>query len=154
MSIRISTGLAQEMMKVGGKSMADAMADGWLEIRSGAQVANADAVETGTQLVKVTLASGAFTPGNVTNGISLGDAVGGVLAKAAGEVWSGLGLADGTAGWWRYHSNADAGGASSTAMRIDGSCGTSGADMIMGNTTISTGGTTTIDNVSITLPKS
>ena len=153
MAIRLSTGLVQEMMKVGGKSMADAMADGWMELRSGAQPANADAVETGTQLVKITLASGAFTPGNVTNGISLGDAVGGVLAKAAGEVWSGLGLANGTAGWWRYHANPDAGGSSSTAMRIDGSCGTSGADMIMGNTTISTGGTTTIDSVSITLPK-
>lgn len=153
MAIRLSTGLVQEMMKTGGKSMADAMLNGWMEIRNGAQPANADAIETGTQLVKITLASGAHTPGSPTNGITLGDAVGGVLAKLAGQVWSGLGLANGTAGYWRYHSNADTGGASTTFSRIDGSIGTSGADMIMANTTISLGGTTTIDTVAITLPK-
>lgn len=121
---------------------------------TGLQPSSADESETGQELLKITLNSGAFTPGSPTNGLSFGAESDQVLHKKAGEVWSGLGLADGVAGWARIYANAKVTGASDVAVRWDLSVGTSGANINMSNTTISTGGTTTIDTVNIPLPAS
>jgi hypothetical protein len=152
MAERISTGLRNEILKSSGKSMADALADGIIDIYSGSQPATADAVETGTLLARITLASGAFTPGVATNGINLDEAAAGAVAKAAAEVWSGVGLDDGTAGWFRFYDNAVDDGASTTAIRMDGAIATSGAEINMSNTSIVTSGTVTIDGFVVTLP--
>lgn len=156
MPLRLSTGLRNAMMSAtGGKSFAEAMQDGTLHIYSGAQPTTANDPETGTLLVKITLASGNFTSGSPTNGLEFGDATGGSVGKKAGEVWSGLAENSGTAGWFRFYANTVVTGANSTtAVRFDGACGTSGAQCNMGSTSITNGGTVTIDTVNVTLPAS
>lgn len=137
-----------------GGSFADIFRNGVMDIYSGAQPSNADAGETGTKLVSITLGSGSFTGGTATNGINFGESNNGVLAKEAGEVWSGVGLTDGTAGWFRFYANDYTTGASTTAVRFDGNVATSGADLNMSNTAVDDGGTVTIDSVSLTQPAS
>lgn len=139
MAERLSTGYADALNVTG--SVKSIMQDGVIRIYSGTQPTNADAAETGTLLMKLTLASGAFTPGVATNGLEMGTSTDGVLSKAAGEVWSGVGLAaasTGTdAGWFRWYDNDETTGASTTAIRIDGAIGeTSAYEMQMSNKTI------------------
>lgn len=137
-----------------GGSLKDLFRNGVLDIFSGTQPATADTTESGTKLCRITLSSGAFVAGTATNGINFGDAVAGVIGKRSGETWSGVGLVNGTAGWFRIYDNAATTGASTTAVRIDGAIATTGAQMNMSNTTITVDGTTTIGTVAITDPMS
>jgi hypothetical protein len=126
---------------------------GILYVFSGSQPATADAAATGTLLMKVTVSSGAFSFGSATNGLDWTSPAAGVLAKSSSEVWSGVGLADGTAGWFRFMGNAtDDLGASTTLPRLDGRISSSGAEMNIANLTITTGASTTVDQFSIALP--
>lgn len=80
-------------------------------------------------------------------------ASGGVLNKLASQVWSGNGVANGTAGWFRIRIPSDSGLASSaTAVRMDGSIGTSGADMNLGSLAVSVGAPFILSAGAITLP--
>lgn len=135
-----------------GGSVSDLFRNAVIDIYSGSQPASADAAETGTKLARITLASGVFSPGSPINGVNFDVSTAGVLAKDADEVWSGLGLADGTAGWFRLYANAGTTGASDSAIRLDGSIATSGGQFNMSNTAIVTGGTTTVDSVALTMP--
>ena len=137
-----------------GESFQELMKDGVIRIYSGSQPASADSAETGTLLLTITLNSGAFTPGSPTNGLEFGPVISGVVSKLASEVWSGLGVANGTAGWFRFYSNEMDTGADSTAVRFDGSVGTSGANLNMSSTSVVENATTTVDSFSITLPAS
>lgn len=137
-----------------GGSMDELLRNGVLEIYSGAQPSSADSAESGTKLVRITVGSGAFSAGVATNGLNLGDASAGVVAKETSEVWSGVGLATGTAGWFRFYANAYTTGASTTAVRFDGACGISTGELRMSSLTVTAGATTTIDSGSITLPAS
>lgn len=135
-----------------GGSLADILQNGYIMIYSGTQVANGDTAYAGTELVKITVASGAFTPGSEANGLEFQVSASGEIEKNS-DVWSGVGLADGTAGWFRFFANAtDASGASTTLPRLDGSVGTSGADLNMSSTTIVTSSSYTIDSFKLTLP--
>lgn len=138
-----------------GGGLAEILRNGVLEIYSGSQPTNADAAESGTKLLRITIGSGAFSGGTATNGLNfeLGETTG-KIEKASGETWSGLGLADGVAGWGRFYANAYTTGASTTAVRLDGSVGTSGATFIIGNTTIEADATTTVDSAYLTVPAS
>lgn len=142
------------MMKAGGQSFTDALVTGVMYIYQGTQPSDADQTENSTLLVKITLNSGAKAAGVGANGISFGQVAGGIAHKAVGEVWSGVAVADGTAGWFRFYDIDEVTGASTTNPRFDGNIATSGADLNMSNTTITTSGTTTIDSVSVTLPAS
>jgi len=154
MAERLSTGLRDAMVGAGGSSMADALNDGIIKIYTGSQPADADSAETGTLLATITQDSAAFTSGVATNGLSFGAASSGSAAKTSGEVWSGVAVATGTAGWFRFFANTVVEGASTSGVRFDGNIATSGADMNMANTSITSGGTTTIDSASITVPAS
>ena len=140
MAERLSTGFANALNVTG--SVKSIMANSYIDIYTGTQPASADAVETGTRIMRLTLNSGDFTPGTATNGLNMGTSTDGVLAKAAAEVWSGVGLAAAgsgglIAGWFRWKENSDTGGASTTAIRLDGAIGTSSTnEMQMSNTTI------------------
>lgn len=137
-----------------GGSLRDIFKDGVLRIYSGSQPASADAAFGATLLCSISLASGTFTPGAVTNGLEFGAASGGAISKESG-VWSGTNAATGTAGWFRLMANAtDASGLDSSYLypRIDGSIGTSGADLNLGSTSLTSGATLTIDTFTITLP--
>ena len=117
----------------------DILRNGVLRIYSGSQPATADAATTGTLLLEFTESGGVFVHGAAANGLNWGDAVLGVIDKAAGETWKATGLADGTAGWFRFSANpADIGAISTSLARVDGSVGTSGTDMLVVSTAITT----------------
>jgi len=139
-----------------GGSVADLFRQGILRIFTGTQPTSADLIESGTLLVEISQGSAAFVSGTEENGLNFGEAASGVLAKEASEIWSGVAVASGTAGWFRFYPNDVDGndGASTTAIRFDGAIATSGAQINMTNTSITLGGTTTIDTVALTLPAS
>jgi hypothetical protein len=89
------------------------------------------------------------------NGLTLGNAASGVIAKTATETWTGVAVATGTAGWARFvASSADAGTADATAskLRVDGSCATSGAQFNLTSTAFVAGATQTVSSFSFTQP--
>lgn len=137
-----------------GGSLKDLFRDCVIDIFSGVQPTNADQTESGTKLVRITLSSGAFVAGAAANGLNLGTAIDGVIGKASDEVWSGVGLVTGNAGWFRIYDNSVTTGASTSAIRIDGAIATTGSQMSMSNTTITQNGTTTIGAVAIADPMS
>ena len=105
-------------------------------------------------LLEITVSAGAFAHGAFDNGLEFGDAASGAISKASGDTWQDQGLAAGTAGWFRFCANpTDSGAASTTLPRIDGSVGTSGADLNMSSTSVTVGATYTIDDFTLTLPE-
>jgi len=88
---------------------------------------------------------------NPVNGLTFAPAANGAVSKSG--VWSFLGLAAGTAGWFRLiGSAADAGGASTLLPRLDGSIASSGADLNLSNTSITVNAPNTIDSFTFTIP--
>lgn len=137
-----------------GGSFVDLFRNCVIRVYSGAQPASADSAETGTELLEITESGGSFTGGVATNGLNFGEVDSGVLSMESGETWQGDGLAAGTAGWFRCYANAYTTGASTSAVRFDGAVASSGSQFNMSNTTVTVGGTSTVDSVSITLPAS
>jgi hypothetical protein len=137
-----------------GGSMDELLRNGIIEIYTGTQPSSADSAESGTKLLRITLSSGAFTPGSPTNGLNFATAVSGVASKESGETWSGAGITDGTAGWFRFYDNSYTTGASTTAVRYDGVCGVGSGELRMSSLTVATSATTTIDTGSLTQPAS
>lgn len=151
MSFRASTKMKNELLN----AFKTQLANGVIYIYSGTQPATGDAAPTGTHLGTVTVNAGAFTPGVVTNGLEFDAAAAGVLSKAAAETWQFVGIANGTAGWFRFVANAADSLAldnSATYPRIDGRVSTTGAEMNLSNLSIVIGATTTVDSFQITLP--
>lgn len=136
-----------------GGSMKDIMQNGVIRVYSGAQPATPEAAVTGTLLIQITVASGAFAHGLEAGGIEFGDPVTNYIEKCADEVWSGVGLAAGTAGWFRFVANpTDDGSLDTDLPRIDGTVGISGADAAISNTQIAVGATYTLDTMKLTAP--
>lgn len=154
MTTRLSTGLRNAI--AGSTGFAGALTAGIIEIYSGPQPLSADNATSGTLLARITVDAGAFTPGSPTNGLTFEAAANGAVVKATDETWKGNGLANGTAGWFRFKGNAtDAGGSSTTAVRLDGSCGTGGSgDLSLGTLNVETGVPITVDVFSFTVPAS
>ncbi len=130
-----------------GGSLRDIMKDGVIYIYSGSQPATADTAASGTVLGTITVSGGAFVAGAFGNGLEFGDAASGAIAKSASEVWQMIATTTGYAGWFRFCGNAaDTGSTSTTLPRIDGSIGTSGADLNISSTSITALKTYTIDD--------
>lgn len=118
--------------------------NGWVVATTVATITKSD-VNMGTETAGVASA----------NGLQWGDATAGVLSKLSGQTWSGTAVASGTAGWFRIEAAvSDAGGTDSSEaiFRIDGAVGTSGAELNMASTTITSGISYTIDSFALTLP--
>ena len=136
-----------------------AYANGVLAIYGGAsQPADAENTEAGTLLALITVSSGAFTPGEATNGLNFDAPSAGVLNKAAAETWSGVGLAAAgtgtTATYFRFYDNSQDTGASPTGLRFDGAIGTSStAELQMSVTTIVSGAPVVINSFTYTPPR-
>jgi len=153
MALKLSTGLRNGMLNSTG--FTEALNDGVIYVYTGAQPTNADTAVSGTLLLTITVDNGAWAAGSPTNGLGFDAPASGVISKAAAEVWRGLGVAAGTAGWFRMVGNAtDAGGASTTLPRMDGTCAISGGDMAMSSIAIVIGVPTTVDTFQFTLPAS
>lgn len=125
---------------------------------------NSATLSSGTTTMSSTITSTSFGSGtgggtagvSAVNGLTMDyNAAAGVMTKNASETWSGVAVADGTAGWFRYcGSVADAQSLDSSAVypRMDGSIAVTGADMSMSSTVITTSATQTIDSFSFTVP--
>lgn len=102
--------------------------------------------------VMATYGSGTVAGGVApVNGLSFSAPVNGVVSKK--NIWSFVGVAAGTAGCFRFvQSIPDAGGASATAVRMDGSIATSGADLNLSNLSVTPGAPNTVDTFSWTQP--
>ena len=87
------------------------------------------------------------------NSLRFGSPAAGTLAKNA-DVWSGVGLANGVAGYFRLVTSQDGGLLSTTDIRIQGTISTSGADLNMSSLNIALGATQTIDQFQLTFPAS
>lgn len=149
MTIRFSTGLRTNL--AGALGFAATFEKGIIEIRTGTQPVSADAAPTGTLLGVMTLASGAFTPGSPTNGLTFDAAAAGAVSKTG--TWSFVGVATGTAGWFRLKGNAyDNDAVSTTLARMDGSIASSGADLNLSNISITIGAPNTCDTFVYTQP--
>lgn len=79
----------------------------------------------------------------------LADVASGIIEKDATEVWSGVGLVDGTATYFRYVADDDDATLSTTQPRIQGVVSTSNAPLIIKNINIYAGATTTVDSFQI-----
>jgi len=141
MAERLSTGFADALNITG--SVKSIMTNFTIHIFSGTQPVNADTTEgASTLLMKLTESSGAFVSGSPEFGLNFHTvSTAGVLPKATGETWSGVGLAAAGAGivatWFRAYANTVVTGDSTTAVRFDGAIGTSSTyEMQMSNTTI------------------
>lgn len=85
----------------------------------------------------------------------------GLISKNS-TTWTGTSVATGTAGWFRiiggdYLTNASDGGTTDTTgklIRMDGSIGTSGADMIVASTSVTISVAQTIQTFSLQIPLS
>lgn len=134
------------------KAFKDIFRNAIVRVYAGTAPADADAAEgAGTLLLKITVSSGAVTPGTATNGLDFDAIVAGVLSKSS-AVWSGVGLSTGTAVWWRLYDNGEITGASTTAKRCQGLIGTTGKTMLLSSTSIVTSVTTTLDIANFTMP--
>jgi hypothetical protein len=116
--------------------------------------ANGLTVAADTTTLSATVAAMA---GGVTaaNGLKFGTSSGGVVSKLDTQVWSGVAVASGTAGWFRFTGSvADTGALDTTAtqIRMDGAIATSGAQLNMSSTAVTSGATQTIASFPITLP--
>jgi hypothetical protein len=97
--------------------------------------------------------SGAFVADSAGNGLEFDTPSNGTISKNTDE-WSGLGLATGEAGYYRFYDNGYHSGASATAIRFDGTCAVSGGDLNMIDLTVTEDLTTTVDTFTVTLPAS
>jgi hypothetical protein len=126
---------------------------GVMYLYSGPQPLSADNPVAGTLLGIATKDGANFAFGSPTNGLVFDAPVAGVISKAAADAWKFTGIAEGTVGWFRLMGNAnDALGTSTTLPRLDGSVGTSGADLNLSNIAVAVGAPTTIDVFQFTIP--
>lgn len=145
MALNLSTGLRDAILDTAGLNTN--LAQGEIRIFSGAAPSLANDTETGTLLVTINTVTGSGFD------LSFKDtAVSGVLSKQT-STWDGVAVATGTAGYFRYcASTSDGGGTSTTLLRIQGAVATSGSELNMSSTSITSGATTTIDTFDITMP--
>lgn len=141
MALRLSTAMRNAMLNGWANGTGVSLYDSAvLEIRSGTIPADADTAPTGSVLASITLPADSF-----------GAAAAGVIAKAG--TWQDTSAdATGTATWFRIRQTGDLGTTNTTDERIDGTVGTSGADLNLDNTSIATGQQVTINTFTLTQP--
>lgn len=145
MALSLSTGLRNGILDT--SALNTLLNAGEIRIWSGSAPATADDTATGTLLVTINTSTGSGFDLKFLN-----TAVSGVLSKSA-NTWDGVAVATGTAGYFRYcASTSDANGTSTTEVRIQGAVSTSGAELNMSSTSITSAATTTIDTFDITMP--
>ena len=142
MSLKLSTGLRDGLLDTSPfKTLLDASR---LKLYSGAPPASADDAE-GTVLVSI------GSDNADTHCHFEAAAVSGVLSKNS-DIWSGVAGATGTATYFRLVVNTDTGVLSTSEIRMQGTIGTSGADLNMSSVSIVNLATQTIDTFDLTMP--
>jgi hypothetical protein len=132
MAVRLAAALANTLADAIDADLGNA---GTVKIYSGSQPATADTAESGTLLATFTLGSPGF-----------GAASGGVVTLN-GVPLTVAAVATGTAGWFRMEKSGG-------ANVLDGSVGTSGNQINLNTTSITSGVNVTITSGTITMPTS
>ncbi|WP_432112849.1 hypothetical protein [Streptomyces sp. S1] len=132
MAVRLSASLANTLADAVDTALGNA---GTIKVYTGSQPATADTAASGTLLATFTLGSPGF-----------GNASGGVITLS-GTPLTVAAAATGTAGWFRM---ATSGG----STILDGSVGTSGNQINLNTTSITSGVNVTITSGTITMPTS
>lgn len=143
MALIVSTAMRNQLLD--GGSLKDALASSLIFIYSGAPPANADSAVTGVLLTTISVNS-------TGTGVNLGDAVDGAIPKEPSEAWSGVNVATGTAGYFRWGTADDDGTLSTAFARLQGTCGLAGADLNMSSVNLVASATQTIDAATIAMP--
>lgn len=133
----------------------DLLRNGILYIQSAPQASSPDDALPGTTLMQVTVDGGVFVAGAPDNGLNWGDSVDRVISKESGETWKATGLQPGTAQSFRFCANPADAGLEDTAkelVRIDGSVGVSGADLLLVSTAIVVDDIYYINSAAFTMP--
>jgi hypothetical protein len=132
---KMSTGLCNMLLGgVTGHGDLKAIVDGnfKLMVYSGAVPTTADASLGAAVLL--------CTVDNAGSAVNLDTAAsGGTIAKKPSETWAGVNVATGTASFYRFQKTADDGTSSTTQPRIQGTIGIGGTDMVLGDTTLTSG---------------
>ena len=144
MSVKASTGLRNALLVTG--PLRSLFSLGFINLYGGTPPANADDAPSGTLLCKISNA------GSATGLTFAATASGGELPKTVSEVWNGICSAGGVCTHYRLVSSSDNGAASATDVRVQGTVGSAGADLVITNATLSSGATQTIDYYSVYLP--
>ena len=114
-------------------------------------------VVTGT-LTTITATYGNMASGvAAVNGLQFDVAASGSITKDTSQTWTGVAVASGVAGYGRFVGSVVdslAADANATEIRVDASIATSGGDISMSNTTVTSGATQTISSFSVTQPAS
>lgn len=146
MLIQLSTGAVNAM--VGTLGLKGALEAGLMELRvySGTMPADANAAIGGATLLNVFKngASALTWSDTITNG---------TLTKKAGETWSGVAVASGTATFSRFVVAADDGSLSTTAVRIQGDVATVGAFVNLDNPAMVVGVVNTVNSALLIMPR-
>ena len=145
MTIRASTGLMNGILVTG--SVKNQLDLGFLKIYAGAVPSDADA-----SLGSATLLCTITKNGDGVTGLSFAATAFADAVSKANEVWSGTNVATGTATFYRFVLTGDTGALSTTEKRIQGNAATSGADLVMTSTALSSGAPQNIDFYSLSLP--
>ena len=141
--MKISTGLRNHVLASG--SLKSALDGGEIRIYAGTEPASADDA-IGSATLLVTIESGG-------SGINFDSAAaGGVLEKAPAETWNGVNVASGTATFYRHVLPGDTGAASTSAVRMQGTCAVAGADLNLTSVALTSGATQTVDFYSVAFP--
>lgn len=146
MALRLSTGLRTALLGANG-GLKELMDNGVIDIFTGAQPVSADSLETGTKLVRISSTSGTAA----ADGVKFGTASSGILPLTT-PLWTGVTLVAGVAGWFRFYGSGAVTGTNGTALRFDGNCGVSGADLVLSHTSLVVDSVVTVKTFNITQP--
>lgn len=154
--IRLSNALRTAIMVTG--SVKSRLDGGFLFMFAGTQPASAEDAAAGALLAAVSIDAAGATGLTLVAGDATGQA-----KKTAAEAWKALGLAAGTARWYRFQrldtnlattQAAALAAAGGVVERVDGSVGTSGADLIAASVAVALNAPITVDTYVLTLPAS
>ena len=146
---KFSTGLRDSMLNDSGfKALMDG---GFLKIYAVASPTevptSADDAEAGDLLM--TLTSGS----DGTTGLGFEPPSGGIIRKASSEVWGTASVdQSGQCAYFRLVALGDDGTESTTAHRVQGTCGVVGSDMVLTNLVVVAGDPWTLNYFNVALP--
>lgn len=144
--LKLSTGIRDYLAVTG--ALRAAMSTLVLKIYEGTEPATADAaLGSAVLLCTVTVGDDGSTP--LTWEPTASD---GVLLKEADDVWEGTNSAGGTAAFFRFETLADAGGSSTSALRVQGRCAVAGGELNLSNLVLVNAAPLSIDNFALTVP--
>lgn len=145
MTVKTSTGLRNGMLVTGSfKGIMDGCV---LKLYGGTVPADADAAIGGATLL-CTITQDATATGLLFDTA----AVAGVVSKDPAQIWRGVNAVSGTSTFYRLELTGDAGDASTTAARVQGTVGTLGADLNLSSVALVAAASQTIDFFSMALP--